>query len=162
MEALLVPHTCFPFSHTVPSTRHAFCRAIILLTNRYKTVLGQGSSGPEGAILQHTIPRQRLFFIFSALSHAPTGEASYDDLLGVVSRISYPTIVDRFKHHRNHRPLPQLASLLQCLEAGKPATCRASSFACRSSEASRETNFSISFTEFGGRRADRLKLWRCS
>lgn len=122
MEALLVPHTCFPFSHTVPSTRHAFCRAIILLTNRYKTVLGQGSSGPEGAILQHTIPRQRLFFIFSALSHAPTGEASYDDLLGVISRISYPTIVNRFKHHRNHRPLPQLASLLQCLEAGKPAT----------------------------------------
>lgn len=40
--------------------------------------------------------------------------------------------------------------------------CRASSFASRSSEASRETNFSISFTEFGGRRADRLKLWRCS
>jgi hypothetical protein len=122
LEALIVPHVCFPFSHNVPLTRDAFCRAIILLTNRCKTVLGQGSSGPEGAILRHTTPRQRLFFIFSALSHPPTGEASYDHLLDVVSRLSYPTRVNRFKHYKTRRPLAQLAPLAQRLEPGKPTT----------------------------------------
>lgn len=117
LEALIVPHACFPFSHSIPLTRDAFCRAIILLTKRCTTVLGQG-----GSRLRHTTSRQRLFFIFSALSHPPTGEASYDDLLDVVSRLSYPTRVNRFKHYKTRRPLAQLAPLAQRLEPGKPTT----------------------------------------
>jgi hypothetical protein len=117
LEALIVPHACFPFSHNVPLTKDAFCRAIVLLTKHCKTVLGQG-----GSDLRYTTPRQRLFFIFSALSHPPTGEASYDDLLDVVSRLSYPTRVNRFKHYKTRRPLAQLAPLAQRLEPGKPTT----------------------------------------
>lgn len=122
LEALIVPHACFPFSHTVPLTRDAFCRAIILLTNRCKTVLGQGSVGATEVILRETSPRQRLFFIFSALVHPSTGEASYDDLLDVVSRLSYPTRVNRSKHMKLHRSRAQLAPLAQRLEPGKPTT----------------------------------------
>ena len=56
LEALIVPQACFPFSHSISLTRDAFCRAIILLTKRCKTVLGQG-----GSRLRHTTSRQRLF-----------------------------------------------------------------------------------------------------
>jgi hypothetical protein len=122
LETLIVPHACFPFSHNVPLTRDAFCRAIILLTNHCKTVLGQGSVGATEVILRETSPRQRLFFIFSALVHPPTGEASYDDLLSVVSRLSYPARVNRFKNVKSHRSLAQLAPLAQRLEPGKPTT----------------------------------------
>lgn len=122
LETLIVPHACFPFSHTVPLTRDAFCRAIILLTNRCKTVLGQGSSSGSEVILRTMSPRQRLSFIFSALVHPPTGEASYDDLLDVVSRLSYPTRVNRAKHTKSHRSLAQLAPLAQRLEPGKPTS----------------------------------------
>ena len=122
LETLIVPHACFPFSHNVPLTRDAFCRAIILLTNRCKTVLGQGSVGATELVLRETSPRQRLFFIFSALVHPPTGEASYDDLLDVVSRLSYPARVNRSKHTKSRRSLAQLAPLAQRLEPGKPTT----------------------------------------
>jgi hypothetical protein len=122
LETLIVPHACFPFSHPVPLTRSAFCRAIVLLTNRCKTILGQGSSGATGVIRRNTSPRQRLFFIFSALAHPPTGAASYDDLLDVVSRLSYPTRVNRFKHTKSHRSLAELAPLAKRLEPGKPTT----------------------------------------
>ena len=54
LEALIVPHACFPFSLTVPLTKDAFCRAIILLTHRCRSVLGQESSGSKGTILRHT------------------------------------------------------------------------------------------------------------
>ncbi|KAJ4992782.1 hypothetical protein SVAN01_01828 [Stagonosporopsis vannaccii] len=122
LETLIVPHACLPFSNIVPLTRDAFCRAIILLTNYCKAVLGQGSVSATQVILRQTSPQQRLSFIFSALVHPSTGEASYDDLLDVVSRLSYPTIVNRFKHAKTHRPLAQLAPLAQRLEPGKATT----------------------------------------
>lgn len=122
LETLIGPHACFPFSHTVPLTRDAFLRAIILLTGRCKTVLGQGSTGADGPVIRETSSRQRLFFIFSALAHPPTGKASYDDLLDVVSRLSYPTRVNQSKHMKVHRPLAQLAPLAQRLEPGKSTT----------------------------------------
>jgi hypothetical protein len=113
LKTLVVPHACFPFSRNVPLTRDAFCRTIVLLINRCKTVLGQGSVGVTEVIVRETGPRQRLFFIFSALVRPPTGEASYDDLLDVVSRLSYPARVNRFKHVKLHRSLAQLAPLAQ-------------------------------------------------
>lgn len=122
LETLIVAHACFPFSLNVPLTRDAFCRAIILLTNHCMTVLGQGSVGATGVILRETSPRQRLFFIFSALAHPPTGQSSYDDLLDVVSRLSYPARVNRSKHTKMHRSLAQLTPLAQRLESGKSTT----------------------------------------
>ncbi|XPS72462.1 hypothetical protein M3J09_004627 [Ascochyta lentis] len=111
LETLIVSHACFPFSHNVPLTRDAFCRAITLLTIRCKTVLGQGSMNDTEIVLREISPRQRLFFIFSALVYPPTGTASYDDLLDVISRLSYPARVNRPKHIKLRRSLAQLAPL---------------------------------------------------
>ena len=156
LEALIVPHACFPFSHSIPLTRDAFCRAIILLTKHCKIVLGQG-----GSKLRHTTSRQRLFFIFSALSHPPTGEASYDDLLDVVSRLSYPTRVNRFKHYKTRRPLAQLAPLAQRLEPGKSKTVELRPLPVDVLKPL-EQLAAVFPSDHLGKKADQSKFWRCS
>jgi hypothetical protein len=113
LESLIIPHACFPFSDTVPLTRDALCRAVILLTNECKYTLG-GS-------MQTPLSEKRLCFIFSAVSqHTPTGTASYDDMLDVVHRLPYPAHANRFKGYVMPKRRERLAPVADRLEPGKP------------------------------------------
>jgi hypothetical protein len=113
LESLIIPHACFPFSDTVPLTRDALCRAVILLTHKCKSTLGGSTQTP--------LSEKRLRFIFSAISqHTPAGTISYDDMLDVVYRLPYPAHANRLKGYATPKPRERLASVADRLEPGKP------------------------------------------
>jgi hypothetical protein len=116
LEALINAHACFPFSTTVPLTRDALCRVVVMLTHRYKYSTGTSSTGSMRA----TTPEQRLRFMFSAIVHPSTGMATYDEMLDVILRLPYPTRVNRFKGYPFLRPQAQLIPVAERLEPGKP------------------------------------------
>jgi hypothetical protein len=113
LESLIVPHACFPFSDTVPLTRDALCRAVILLTHKCKSTLGRKAKSP--------LSDRRLRFIFSAISqHTPAGVLSYDDMLDAVHRLPYPARANRVKGYVILKSRECLAPVADRLEPGKP------------------------------------------
>jgi hypothetical protein len=113
LESLIIPHACFPFSDTVPLTRDALCRTVILLTHKCKSTLGRRAKTP--------LSERRLRFIFSAISqHTPAGITSYDDMLDIVHWLPYPAHANRFKGYATPKPRERLAPVADRLEPGKP------------------------------------------
>jgi hypothetical protein len=113
LESLIISHACFPFSDTVPLTRDALCRAVVLLTHKCKSTLGRRAKTP--------LSERRLRFIFSAISQRTlAGTTSYDDVLDVIYRLPYPAHANRFKGYATPKPRERLAPVADRLEPGKP------------------------------------------
>jgi hypothetical protein len=93
LENLILFHACFPFTSPVLLTKDAFCRTILLLTNRCESNFKQATQTAGHQTMRKRSEQQRLEFIHSALAHPPTGIPTHDDVLDVISRVKYPWLV---------------------------------------------------------------------
>ena len=93
LENLILSHACFPFTSPVLLTKDAFCRAILLLTNRCESNFKQATQTAGHQTMRKRSEQQRLEFIQSALAHPPTGTPTHNDVLDVISRVKYPWLV---------------------------------------------------------------------
>ncbi|KAJ4304631.1 hypothetical protein N0V90_000157 [Kalmusia sp. IMI 367209] len=90
LEALLTSHAYFPFADPLPLTPTTLLQAILLLTWRCKNYFKQSVSINGDDTIRSRPTHRRLLFIYSALSHPPTGCPTHHDVVDVLCRIEYP------------------------------------------------------------------------
>ena len=128
LERLIVAYASFPFSTPVALTKDAFCRAMILLTERGQWCWRQGkTSGTKRQVRPRTITKQ-LSFLYSALVRPPTGAPTQDDILDVICRTAYPcdfvshTIItgENWLNRRHYEDFKPLAERLEPAQDAQP------------------------------------------
>ncbi|KAJ8107270.1 hypothetical protein OPT61_g8982 [Boeremia exigua] len=115
LENLVISHASFPFSTPTPLTSDAFCRSGILLIERCDSIFKQAISIGEHYVIRARSPSARLNFIFSSLTHPPTGAPTHDDMLDVLCRVRYPVRIAA-KGQFMRKPVEQLLPLAHRLE----------------------------------------------
>lgn len=121
LEILIISHACFPFSSPVLLTKDAFCRALLLLTSRCESNFKQATSTAGQQTMRERMEQQRLQFIYSALACPPTGMATHDDIVDIISRVKYPWLVAP-KGIVRRRPVSDFFPLAERLEPSKDKT----------------------------------------
>jgi hypothetical protein len=121
LENLIISHACFPFSSPVLFTKDAFCRAILLLTDRCESNFKQATGTAGQETIRKRSEQKRLEFIHSALACPPTGTPTHDDILDVISRIQYPWLIAP-KGIVRRRPIADFSLLAERLEPSKDQT----------------------------------------
>lgn len=74
LETLIISHAHFPFSSPTPLTEDAFCRAILILSDRCKESFKQAIIINRDYVVSKRTDRKRLLFIYSALARPFTGK----------------------------------------------------------------------------------------
>jgi hypothetical protein len=115
---LIISHACFPFSSPVLLTEDAFCRAILLLTDRCESNFKQATRTGGQETMRKRSEQRRLEFIHSALARPPTGTPTHDDILDIVSRVQYPRLIAP-KGIVRRRPITDFSLLAERLEPAK-------------------------------------------
>ena len=90
LKRLIIAYASFPFSTPVTLTKHALCRAMILLTERGESCWRQGTSKGSKQQIRPRPEKRQLSFLYSALVRPPSGAPTQDDVLDVICRTAYP------------------------------------------------------------------------
>lgn len=94
LDILIMAYASFPFSTPVILTKDAFCRAVLLLTERswpcFKQAWKRSTQQGVKTIIRSRSVEKQLSFLYSTLVRPPIGAPTHDDVLDVLCRVRYP------------------------------------------------------------------------